>query len=429
LAYLEKLRGDRLHQAVIFIQKNMLRNLYRKRYLMIRNGVIACQAQIRGTLARKRAEAIRRERAAIQIQSSWRRHSARSKFLATRKQVIKIQSQARGYLVRRTYRSVRQERAATTIQRTWRGSVDRRRFLAIRGKVVLAQCCIRRRLARNELKSLREEARSISHIKEVSYKLENKVIELTQNLTKRTQENKSLLSQLSLLESQVAEWQERHSTLETRSLAFEKDAVKANDAIARTVALESELKTLQVRYDETQATLDKMEKEGAELRQTLTKRSAELETALSTQGSVEQIRGSLNQEIQTLKLEVERLSQHGPPLSPMSNGQKTPVNGKLNGLLTVSSGKRNNRTPRRRSYIDAGLDSITDDMRVGSMAYNPRPASMAFSPAALQKNWMTSPGNGVDVAIPVTDNIDSEVSTAQGHLMCRSKDSWRRMNY
>src|SRR6266496_6861694 len=203
----------------------MLRNMYRKRYLLIRNGVIACQAQIRGVLARKRADAARKERAATIIQSSWRGFSTRSKYLATRNQIIRVQSIARGFLVRRNYRSVRQERAAVTIQRIWRGSVDRRRFLSIRAKVILAQCCIRRFAARKELKQLREEARSISHIKEVSYKLENKVIELTQNLTKRTQENKSLLSQLSVLESQLVSWQERHSTLEQRAAGLDKEVV------------------------------------------------------------------------------------------------------------------------------------------------------------------------------------------------------------
>jgi myosin-5 len=257
--------------------------------------------------------------------------------------------------------------------------------------------------------------------------LENKVIELTQNLTKKTQDNKSLLNQLSILENQVASWQEKHSTLETRSMNLEKDAIKANDAIAKTLRLESELKTLQSRYEETLANLNKMEKEGAALKDTLTKRSAELEIALTAQGSADQVRGSLNQEIQTLKLEVERLSQNGPPLSPMSNGQKTPVNGRLNGLLSVSTGKRSNRTPRRRSYIDGGADSsFTDDLRIGSVAYNPRPASMAFSPAALQKNW---PANGVDVAVPVTDNIDSEVRIHAYMLICRSKDFWKRTSY
>jgi myosin V len=378
--------------------------MYRKRYLLIRNGVIACQAQIRGVLARKRADALRKERAATLIQASWRGYSMRSKYLTTRNQIIRLQSAARGFLVRRTYRSVRQERAAITIQSTWRGSVERRRFLSIRAKVILAQCCIRRRAARNELKVLREEARSISHIKEVSYKLENKVIELTQNLNKRTQDNKSLLNQVSVLESQLLNWQEKHSTLEERTVSLEKEAIKANDAIARTLSLEAELKTLQSRYNDTQRNLDNMEKEAAGLKQTLLKRSAEL---LDAQGSAEQIRGSLNQEIQSLKLEVERLSQNGSQLTPISNGQKSPVNGKLNGLLSVSTGKRPNRTPRRQSYIDGG-DTNGEDLRVGSVTYNPRPVSMAFSPGALQKNWMGSSANG-NMPVPVYDNIYSEV--------------------
>lgn len=404
----------------------MLRNMYRKRYLLIRNGVIACQAQLRGVLARKRADAARKERAATLIQASWRGYSARSKYNATRMQVIRLQSFARGYLVRRNYRSVREEKSAIIIQKTWRGSVERRKFLAIRAKVILAQCCVRRRLARSELKGLREEARSISHIKEVSYMLENKVIELTQNLAKRTQENKHLLSQLSILESQVASWQEKHSTLQDRATELEKDAIKANDAIARTLMLEKELDTLQSRYEDTQRNLDKMESEGAALKETLMKRAAELEEALHGKDSAEQIRGSLNQEIQSLKLEVERLNQNGPsPVSPLLNGQKTPVNGKLGGLLSVSTGKRSNRTPRRRSYVDGGDSSVGEDMRIGSVAYNPRPVSMAISPAMLQKNWMGSP-NGVEITTPIYENIDSEVHITQiGCLRLDPKDIGR----
>ena len=351
---------------------------------------------------------MRRERAAILIQAAWRGYAARSEFLKTRNQVIVLQSLARGFLVRRNYRAERERRAAITIQRIWRGTRERRRFLAIRAKVILAQCCIRRHAAKNQLKVLREEARSISHFKEVSYKLENKVIELTQNLAKRTQENKSLLSQLSILETQLSSWQERHSTLEERAAGLEKEAVKANDAVARTIVLERELESLQVRYEDTQSNLDKMEREATALKDALVRRSAELEAALSEKDSAERIRGSLNQEIQSLKDEVERLSQNGLPGSPISNGQKAPANGKLNGLLAVYSGKRANRTPRRRSYVDAGDTSAGEDLRIGSMAFNPRPASMAFSPAMLQKNWMASPTNG-DIPAPPHGDLDAEV--------------------
>jgi myosin-5 len=58
--------------------------------------------------------------------------------------------------------------------------------------VIFMQSCIRRRLARRELVKLRTEARSANHYKEVSYKLENKVIALTQDLQTQRKANEAL---------------------------------------------------------------------------------------------------------------------------------------------------------------------------------------------------------------------------------------------
>ena len=69
--------------------------------------------------------------------------------------------------------------------------------------VIYLQSCIRRRLARKELKALKAEARSVSKFKEISYRLENKVVELTQSLQKRTEEKKGLEVQLREIELQL----------------------------------------------------------------------------------------------------------------------------------------------------------------------------------------------------------------------------------
>src|SRR5205814_10570179 len=122
------------------------------------------------------------------------------------------------------------------------------------------------------------------------------------------------------------------------------------------------------------------------------------------ESSAKQLHGSLNREIQSLKLEVERLSQNGPSISPVVNGQKIPVNGKVNGLLSASTGKRSNRSSLRRSYVSGR--EISDDLRLGSLAYNPRPASMAFSSAALQKNWMGNSPNKGEMGMPPVDSIE-----------------------
>ena len=46
------------------------------------------------------------------------------------------------------------------------------------------------------MKQLKADAKSVNHLKEVSYKLENKVIELTQNLASKVKENKEMTERI-----------------------------------------------------------------------------------------------------------------------------------------------------------------------------------------------------------------------------------------
>jgi myosin-5 len=79
------------------------------------------------------------------------------------------------------------------------------------------QSCLRRRLARKQLKSLKEEARSATKLKELSYRLENKVVELTQSLQKRTGEARELQARLSEVQSQLQSWMNKHEESEGRA--------------------------------------------------------------------------------------------------------------------------------------------------------------------------------------------------------------------
>ncbi len=89
--------------------------------------------------------------------------------------------------------------------------------------VITVQSALRRRLARKELKALRAEARSVSKFKEISYKLENKVIELTQNLQARTQEKKELGNRLAELEQQLNSWMTKHDEADTKAKQLQAD--------------------------------------------------------------------------------------------------------------------------------------------------------------------------------------------------------------
>ncbi|ORZ30724.1 P-loop containing nucleoside triphosphate hydrolase protein [Catenaria anguillulae PL171] len=210
LAYLEKLRSERLNACVVMVQKNMRCWLARKKYLRLRKATILVQSRVRGYLARKKTLAIRQTLAVTKIQAHWRRWVAVRRYNKTREAIIKIQCAWRGYVARKALLALRKERAALKIQSAYRGYVERKAYRQARRRVVLAQSCIRRYLAKKELKQLKLEARSVNHFKEISYRLENKVVELTQTLDTKEKMVKSLNDTVKALEAQVRTWKEKY---------------------------------------------------------------------------------------------------------------------------------------------------------------------------------------------------------------------------
>lgn len=113
--------------------------------------------------------------------------------------------------------------------------------------MVLLQSCMRRRLAKKELKGLKTEARSVSHFKEVSYKLENKVVELTQNLQKRTTENKDLQGKLRSLEDQLQSWMSKYDDAESQARQYKAKASEPTVGKPEYDALSSEKESVDER--------------------------------------------------------------------------------------------------------------------------------------------------------------------------------------
>lgn len=95
------------------------------------------------------------------------------------------------------------------------------------------QSCVRRRLARKQLKALRAEARSVSKFKEISYRLENKVVELTQTLQTRTEEKKVLQAQLCELEKQIQQWTSKYEEADTKAKSFQTALSTAEAELSR----------------------------------------------------------------------------------------------------------------------------------------------------------------------------------------------------
>ncbi|KAI8980265.1 P-loop containing nucleoside triphosphate hydrolase protein [Pilobolus umbonatus] len=221
LAYMEKLRNDRLSECATLIQKNIRRFLARLHYTRAHKLIAMLQTIAKRKVAQAVLEHLRREKAATIIQTNWRRYIARKKYLQTRAFIIQLQSVARGSLSRKKHLELKREHAAITIQKMMRGYMARKRYHTIRNYVISVQTCIRRRNARKQLILLKAEARSVSHLKDASCKLETRVVDLMENLTKQREEKARLKQKAIELEGQVKAWIQSYESLNHKAKHLE----------------------------------------------------------------------------------------------------------------------------------------------------------------------------------------------------------------
>ncbi|KAI9093478.1 P-loop containing nucleoside triphosphate hydrolase protein [Phlyctochytrium arcticum] len=210
LAYMEKLRTERQRACVILIQKNIRRAVYRRRYVRMRQAAVDIQTAVRGHHARKLYKDMRETGAAITIQRNVRTWLARKRYARIREAVVKIQSTYRMSVAQAKLRELRSLGAALRIQKTFRGYRTRKQYKETRRLLVYVQACVRRKKALDELRVLKAEARSVGKLKETNYKLEGKVVELSQALMAKNEENTRILEKLAALEEQVKSWKEKY---------------------------------------------------------------------------------------------------------------------------------------------------------------------------------------------------------------------------
>jgi myosin V len=368
LAFLENLRSARLKECAIMIQKNLRAKYYRRKYLKIRESIIQVQAATRAFIARRRAEEVRHIKAATTIQRVWRGSKQRKSYNKIRSNFILFESMAKGYLLRKNIMETRYRNAATTIQRAWRSYRALRAFRQHRRKVTIVQNLWRGKVARRDYKKIREEARDL---KQISYKLENKVVELTQSLGSVKRENKNLLAQLENYEGQLKSMRTRHNALEARSRELQSEANQAGIVAAKLAALEEEHSKLQGSHDEHLGNAKRLQEEQKKLTDSLNTSNAELEKVRKANTTHESDKNTLRQQINDLQDQLE-MAKRAP--APVANGELT--NGAtpqpaVNGLINLVSSKK----PLKRRSAGAA-ERIENDRYSG--AYNARPMSMAL---------------------------------------------------
>ena len=391
LAFLENLRTSRLNECAVMIQKNLKCKYYRRKYLEARNSVMLFESLARGYTARIRAEEVRNIKSATSIQRVWRGQKERKRYNLIRNNVILVQAATKGFLCRRNISETRLGNAARTIQRSWRARSQMKSWRQYRRKIVIMQSLWRGKKARRGYKKVREEARDL---KQISYKLENKVVELTQSLGAMRKDNKRLIGQVDGYESQLKSWKNRHNELENRSRELQGEANQAGITAAKLHALEEEMKRLQQSHDEASANSKRLQEETRTLQESLKLSNLELEKAKKSSLAHETEKGSLRQQLADLQDQLEDAKRSVPVNGDLLNGKELPPP-PTNGLINLVSSKK----PKRRS---AGAERI--DMDRFSGAYNPRPVSMAVSGNNLHRKNLSG-----STYTPGLDNVEFEL--------------------
>lgn len=213
LAYLEKLRSDRIAECVTRIQKNVKRFVAQKNYANLKHAALTIQRYTRGMLARNEYYRLRHEHAALVFQKYIRRFLCRRRYRIARGAIIKMQRAHRARVMRRERLKHMCWDATVKIQATWRMYQARREYLRKLHFIVLVQSYIRRRQAKKLFRSLRAEAHDVSKFKEKNFHLENKVVELSRAVQSREFDKKDLVNKITDLENQLQGWKDKYERL------------------------------------------------------------------------------------------------------------------------------------------------------------------------------------------------------------------------
>ncbi|XP_023588257.1 unconventional myosin-Va isoform X4 [Trichechus manatus latirostris] len=288
VAYLEKLRADKLRAACIRIQKTIRGWLLRKKYLRMRKAAITVQRYVRGYQAWCYATFLRRTKAATIVQKYWHRYVVHRRYEITRAATVVLQSHLRGYLARNRYRKILREHKAVIVQKWVRGWLARTHYKRSMHAIIYLQCCFRRMMAKRELKKLKIEARSVEHYKKLHIGMENKIMQLQRKVDEQNKDYKCLVEKLAHLEAIYnTETEKLRSDLERLHLSEE----EAKVATKRVLNLQEEIAKLRKDLEQTRSEKKSIEESADRYRQ-----------------ETEQLVSNLKEENTLLKQEKETLN-------------------------------------------------------------------------------------------------------------------------
>uniref|UniRef100_A0A1A8QK15 Myosin VAa n=1 Tax=Nothobranchius pienaari TaxID=704102 RepID=A0A1A8QK15_9TELE len=292
VAYLEKLRADKLRVACIRIQKTIRCWLARKKFLRKRGAAITIQRFTRGYQARCLAKFMRRTRAATIIQKYQRMCVEKKRYQQKQAAALAMQTILRAYKARQLYQTLLREHKAVLIQKHIRGWLARCWYKRCLEAIVYLQCCIRRMRAKRELKKLKIEARSVEHFKKLNKGMENKIMQLQRKIDEQNKDHRLISEKLVGLETSYATETERMRGELSRLRGVEEDA---RNRASQVSSLLEELEKLKKELSVTQQEKKSIEDWAHTYRNQMEKVLSELK---DENGSLKKEKDDLNRRIQ-----------------------------------------------------------------------------------------------------------------------------------
>ncbi|KAL0968797.1 hypothetical protein UPYG_G00272000 [Umbra pygmaea] len=154
VAYLEKLRLDRLRGACVTIQTHFRGWRLRKKFLCMRAAAIVLQQYVRGQRQIRKtvtAAALKQGWAAVVIQRYWRGYLTRQIYTMLHTSTVTIQAFTRGWIARQRYKKMVEVQKALVLQKYARAWLARRRFQTLRRLVHNVQLSYRCQQLRKKL--------------------------------------------------------------------------------------------------------------------------------------------------------------------------------------------------------------------------------------------------------------------------------------
>ncbi|KAJ1642718.1 Myosin type-2 heavy chain 1 [Coemansia asiatica] len=373
LALIEKQRVERLNSAATSIQRLVRGYQERQRYLRMRRAALRLQTLLRGVQARRLLRRLQDTRAAIMIQTLIRGHLARQEYQKTRQSIVKMQALVRGRLARSEYGEMRRTAAAVVIQtriRAFMALKEHRRSLFL---VRWMQKRIRAKINKQRLMAQLEEQRSAAHLKDVTFKLEGRLLELTRQLDESQTQVMQLTEKLRLAQEEVRQInkaQENTIMRATRELTQRVGALERakQQADQRCHELTEQVASTQAELEQAHKSSSTERQEHEAARDELNRKLAELEAELETS------RAQL----------ADARAQHQQQMLVL---QQQSTSAQNNGELT-SSIKRNDAASANRWRAAAGFSATGYDVNdsVGSPPLSRASQQPLTAPAMAQSS-------------------------------------------